>query len=327
MTPARRLIVVAGFLGSGKTSLILGLGRLLVQERGCSVAIIENEINAGGVDGQVLTRSGLTVRELSAGCVCCTLRTDLAATLQALEDDLHPEVVIVEPSGVAGPALVVEALRQSAPHRQPQVVGLIDATRLGLLLEINPFLVEGLMAVAAVVVLNKCDAVDDATVQRHRATLADIEAHPTVLSLSCRQEAHVRPVLDALDQADLIPASPVPGHHPALAAAAVARQWTWTLPAAGDAVDWRRRLEGLLTSLAAVVPVPRDLLGHLKLFAEAGDAGWLAGSLTTLAGGVAWQGALPAPVTTLRVTLHAIVTGMSRGDLAALVDGRIAQAS
>jgi len=89
------LLIVAGFLGSGKTTLILGAARRFA-DRGRSVAIIENEVGAVGVDGQALAAEGLEVREIHAGCVCCTLRADLLATLYALEREISPDLVILE---------------------------------------------------------------------------------------------------------------------------------------------------------------------------------------------------------------------------------------
>ncbi len=67
-----KLIVVAGFLGSGKTSLLLEIARHLVDD-GRTVAVIENEIGEVGIDGRLIAEQGLVVRELFGGCICCTL--------------------------------------------------------------------------------------------------------------------------------------------------------------------------------------------------------------------------------------------------------------
>ena len=62
------LLVVAGFLGSGKTTLILSLARQLAAV-GYKVAIVENEVGEIGIDGALIRRAGLTVRELFNGCI------------------------------------------------------------------------------------------------------------------------------------------------------------------------------------------------------------------------------------------------------------------
>ena len=73
------LFVIAGFLGSGKTSLLLAVAKA-VSESGRKMAIIENEVGKVGIDDIVLRAEGLPVREIYSGCVCCSLRLDLINT-------------------------------------------------------------------------------------------------------------------------------------------------------------------------------------------------------------------------------------------------------
>ncbi|MBL7005961.1 MAG: hypothetical protein ISR78_02640, partial [Spirochaetia bacterium] len=77
-----QILIISGFLGSGKTTLLLGLSEFLVR-RGERVAIIENEVGEIPVDSSCLKAQGLTVRELYAGCICCSLREDLQKTIMA----------------------------------------------------------------------------------------------------------------------------------------------------------------------------------------------------------------------------------------------------
>jgi G3E family GTPase len=79
-----KLLLVTGFLGSGKTSLILALARA-ARERGRRTAIIVNEIGEIGIDDQLMRRLDLDVWELTNGCICCTLTADLITTLQKLD--------------------------------------------------------------------------------------------------------------------------------------------------------------------------------------------------------------------------------------------------
>jgi G3E family GTPase len=67
-----RLLCVAGFLGSGKTTVLLELARR-VAEASLTLAIVENEIGEVSVDGGIVRERGLPVSELFGGCVCCTL--------------------------------------------------------------------------------------------------------------------------------------------------------------------------------------------------------------------------------------------------------------
>jgi hypothetical protein len=95
---AMHLLLVTGFLGSGKTTLIIPLAKSVVQLKR-RVAILVNEIGEIGIDNQLMRQLDLNVWELLAGCICCTLSGDLVTTLQKLDADYAPDLVIVEPSG------------------------------------------------------------------------------------------------------------------------------------------------------------------------------------------------------------------------------------
>ncbi len=100
------LIIVAGMLGVGKTSVILRMLDPMIA-KGHKVVVIENEYGSMGVDSEVLEKNGMKVRDLKGGCICCTLQSGLVDSLRVLQVDYDPEYVIVEPSGIADPQLVV----------------------------------------------------------------------------------------------------------------------------------------------------------------------------------------------------------------------------
>ena len=104
-----RLIIVAGLLGVGKTSVIL---RMLdpMMARNLKVVVIENDFGAMGVDSEVLEKNGMKVRDLKGGCICCTLQSGLIDSLRLLQTEYAPDYVIVEPSGIADPEFVVKSV-------------------------------------------------------------------------------------------------------------------------------------------------------------------------------------------------------------------------
>ncbi|MEE3328405.1 MAG: GTP-binding protein [Myxococcota bacterium] len=95
-------LVVSGFLGSGKTTLIHSLLDQAVAS-GIRIALISNEIGELGVDRALLGEGGKAYVELEGGCVCCELADDLVDTLQALRDEINPDRIVVETSGAALP--------------------------------------------------------------------------------------------------------------------------------------------------------------------------------------------------------------------------------
>ena len=107
--------LLTGFLGSGKTTL---LRRALDDPAFAATAILVNELGAVGLDHQLLRGAAETTRLLENGCVCCTVRDDLAATLAELYwDRLHRRVprferVVIETTGLADPGPVLRVLEQ-----------------------------------------------------------------------------------------------------------------------------------------------------------------------------------------------------------------------
>ncbi|MEN9787626.1 MAG: hypothetical protein RLZZ299_2890 [Pseudomonadota bacterium] len=96
------ILVVSGFLGSGKTTLVRSLlGH--AQARGLRVAVVSNEFGALGIDEALLKGGGERFVELAGGCVCCELSDELTETLEALRDEVDPDWIVIETSGLALP--------------------------------------------------------------------------------------------------------------------------------------------------------------------------------------------------------------------------------
>ena len=85
-------LIVGGFLGSGKTSLLLQLIPYMREQLGIEkTVILENEIGKVGIDDRVLAGAGCSVQGMFAGCVCCTMAGELSLTVRAIERDIAPE--------------------------------------------------------------------------------------------------------------------------------------------------------------------------------------------------------------------------------------------
>ncbi|MDR3077913.1 MAG: cobalamin biosynthesis protein CobW, partial [Planctomycetota bacterium] len=104
-----RTFVFSGPPGAGKTSLILALLARLVPD-GWKIAVLENDAASQPLDARRLSGSGALVREIAAGCVCCSLAGDFALAVRELSAYEKPDFLLIEPSGIAAPQLVKQAL-------------------------------------------------------------------------------------------------------------------------------------------------------------------------------------------------------------------------
>ena len=104
--------IISGFLGAGKTTLIKKL--LAEAYEGEKLALIENEFGEISVDGGFLQEAGIQISEMSSGCICCTLVGDFAVALQELDEQYHPDRILIEPSGVGKLSDVVVAVQKAA---------------------------------------------------------------------------------------------------------------------------------------------------------------------------------------------------------------------
>jgi len=102
-----KLVQIAGYLGSGKTTLILALVRIIAG-KGKKVAILVNDVGEVPVDGKVMEEFGLTVKDIGGGCICCQVAGNLRSTLKTLSREIDPDMVIIEPTGMAVPSTVKE---------------------------------------------------------------------------------------------------------------------------------------------------------------------------------------------------------------------------
>ncbi|HEX7218613.1 MAG TPA: GTP-binding protein [Burkholderiales bacterium] len=102
--------ILTGFLGSGKTTL---LNRILKEDHGHRIAVIENEFGETGVDGDIIEKSDEQIVEMNNGCICCTVRGDLIRILGTLKEkrdsgSLRFDRVVIETTGMADPGPVAQ---------------------------------------------------------------------------------------------------------------------------------------------------------------------------------------------------------------------------
>lgn len=173
------LIVLSGFLGSGKTTF---LNQLLEYHaaRDELVAIIQNEIGQTGVDGKLLEGDDSIV-ELDEGCVCCTLAGNLSKGIERLKARFSPKIIVLESTGLANPFNILHELETLRPLvRLDSITTLVDAANAPSLLAEHE-IARDQVAAADTILLNKCDLADKAALERLRATLGELNRRAVIV--------------------------------------------------------------------------------------------------------------------------------------------------
>ena len=125
-----KIDVVSGFLGAGKTTLIKKLLKEALADT--KVVLIENEFGEIGIDGGFLKESGIEIKEMNSGCICCSLVGDFGTSLKEVLTTYTPERILIEPSGVGKLSDVLKAIEDVALDSDivvNSVVTVVDAVK------------------------------------------------------------------------------------------------------------------------------------------------------------------------------------------------------
>ena len=155
-----KITAVYGFLGSGKTTVMLALAEEAVAQ-GRRAAIVVNEAGQVPVDGRLLRVGGLPVKEIFSGCICCSVVGDFIETLRALFQEPGLRQIFIEPSGMADAPSLFASLNKHV-HSELTRLLVLDAARLHILFQAAKNLISGQLSQADLILLNKIDAVDAA---------------------------------------------------------------------------------------------------------------------------------------------------------------------
>jgi G3E family GTPase len=182
--------VLTGFLGAGKTTL---LNRILTENHGLRIAVIENEFGEVGIDNEIVVDAEEEIFEMNNGCLCCTVRGDLIRILGRLMKRRDRfDRVLIETTGLADPGPVAQTFfmddEMASKLYLDGVVTVVDAKHVWQHIDSSPEVKEQL-AFADVVVLNKTDLAEAGDIDRlerrvrginsraavHRAANADVD--------------------------------------------------------------------------------------------------------------------------------------------------------
>lgn len=186
-----RLLILGGFLGSGKTSLLMRLARHMTDASGGTamyrVVILENEVGREGVDDRLLRSSGYQVENLFAGCACCTVGGKLITAVSAIERDYGPDWMILETTGLAYPGLIRDNLRH-ALGKESRICTVADASRWARLKVPMAELLAGQISCADTVLINKADLAGEEALRQTEKEISGMNPGAGVYRVSALQD-------------------------------------------------------------------------------------------------------------------------------------------
>jgi G3E family GTPase len=299
------ILLVGGFLGAGKTTLV---NRLLAHAEGRRIAAVVNDFGAINIDAELIAGAADGVISLANGCICCSLEGDLLRTLAAiLRRDPRPDCIVIETSGVADPAEIVRNLMDPVIWREAPletVLCVVDAT-----IEpasLDDILLRAQVRAADVVALSKTDLTDAAGRAGVAAAIAAIKPAAIIVDAP---HGEVQMALLFPDDPAHAPAPRDPGRRRPAADRFETLTWTSDRPLSLP------RLQAAINQLAPRLArakgffEPAEQPGRQLLFQLA------AGRATLAQAGAPVPGAARA-----RIVFIAEIGVLSRGEIAAIMD-------
>lgn len=201
-----KVLVIGGFLGSGKTSTIIRLGKEL-SAQGNKVAVIVNEIGEIGIDGDVISKYGLDTTELTSGCICCSLKVNMKNTITLLMKDFKPDLLLIEPTGIAFPQVIkneIDLMDLKDTSIAP-LVTLIDGSRFKQIMkEVKHFSMRQIID-AQILGINKIDLMETRQIPIVEASVQQLNPKAKVVQLSTKmQDAHWNDFIKLMLEEDVI---------------------------------------------------------------------------------------------------------------------------
>ena len=201
-----RIDVVSGFLGAGKTTLIKKLLKDAVDAS--KTVLIENEFGEIGIDGGFLQESGIEIKEMSQGCICCSLVGDFGTSLKEVIDTYSPERILIEPSGVGKLSDVLKAIERVAGELDVKInsaVAVVDASKAKMYSKnFGEFFVNQI-EYAGTVILSRTDTASAEKIAEAVAIVKEHNPKATIITTPLDQ-LDAKAVLDAIEGNDSIDA-------------------------------------------------------------------------------------------------------------------------
>lgn len=199
-----KIDVFSGFLGAGKTTLIKKLLKEALE--GSKTVLIENEFGEIGIDGGFLKESGIEIKEMNSGCICCSLVGDFGTSLKEVIETYAPERILIEPSGVGKLSDVLKAVDNVAADLDVKVnsaVAVVDASKAKMFIKnFGEFFINQI-EYAGTIILSRTDKVTPEKLQECVSLIREHNTKATVITTPL-DELEGKAVLETIEGADTL---------------------------------------------------------------------------------------------------------------------------
>lgn len=160
------LDIVSGFLGAGKTTLIL---KMLKERKGNEkIFILENEYGKAGIDGVLLSSNNAEIEEIYSGCICCSLKGEFTQVLKQTISTIRPERILIEPTGIGKLSEVLQTVQQPCFHETiviDHVITVVDVHEVHSYLKNFGEFYKDQISHAKIIVLSKTQEIPETKIQ------------------------------------------------------------------------------------------------------------------------------------------------------------------
>lgn len=196
-----KIDIVSGFLGAGKTTLIKRL--LETSLKGTKVVLIENEFGEIGIDGGFLKESGIKIKEMNSGCICCSLVGDFGTSLKEVLTKYAPDRILIEPSGVGKLSDVMKAVKNAMEGEDVELgsaVAVVDGSKSRMYIKnFGEFYVNQIQH-AGTIMLTRTDKMDEAKINECVEELRKYNDKATIITTPL-DELDGQSILDTIEGA------------------------------------------------------------------------------------------------------------------------------
>lgn len=200
-----KIILLSGFLGSGKTTSVVRIGKYL-KSKGYSVAVLVNDVADVGVDGQVISENGLESKEMPRGCICCTLKYALEANISLVQAQYEPDILLIEPTGVAFPHRIKEQIEKmdfGSEVSMGPIISILDGGKFDIIMEHSRESIVRQTKDADIILLNKMDLIEPERLPGITAAIKEMNPNAQLFSLSLKREDELSQNLMEVLEAEL----------------------------------------------------------------------------------------------------------------------------